>query len=205
MNIPAGETRAGEYPYQMSDGMRQRVMIAIALACRPKLLIADEPTSALDVTIQAQILHLIADLQTQLGMAVILISHDMGVVAETADKVAVMYAGRVVEFGSCMDIFTDARHPYLKGLAQSVLDIDREVEELYVIEGTVPHPLNLPPGCPFEPRYPDRLPACGTKAPEKHFFNDERYACCWRYGGPHANRAQKADSPWEANIPPATH
>ena len=185
VGISAPESRIREYPHQLSGGMRQRIMIAMALACRPTLLIADEPTSALDVTIQAQILRLIKKLQKQFGMAVILITHDMGVVAETADRVAVMYCGRIVEFGTCHDIFFNARHPYLKGLRQSVLNIDddenEEKENLYIIEGNIPDPLNLPKGCSFEPRCQDRMDICKTKPPHPIFFTKGHYACCWLY------------------------
>ncbi len=183
VGIPAAETRVNEYPHQMSGGMRQRVMIAIALACRPEVLIADEPTSALDVTIQAQILRLMKRLQHELGMAVILITHDMGVVAENADKVAVMYGGRIVEFGSARDIFFDAKHPYVEGLKKSVLNIDREVETLHVIKGSVPDPLNMPEGCTFAPRCPVAMDICTRKKPEKTELNAGHYTCCWRHGG----------------------
>ncbi len=181
VGIADGESRVDEYPYQLSGGMRQRVMIAIALACKPELLIADEPTSALDVTIQAQILKLIKDLQKKIGMAVILITHDMGVVAETADKVAVMYCGRVVEYGTCHDIFFNARHPYLEGLKNSVLDISEDVEMLDIIEGTVPDPLHLPHGCNFAPRCPKRLSRCLEEEPHIIHFGDTHYASCWLY------------------------
>ena len=179
VGIAEPRSRVHEYPHQLSGGMRQRVMIAIALACRPALLIADEPTSALDVTIQSQILRLIKELQESIGMAVILITHDMGVVAEVADTVAVMYCGQVVEYGTSRDIFFDARHPYLEGLRKSVLDIDREVETLEVIEGTVPDPLHLPQGCNFEPRCPKRLPRCKHQPPPRIHFSDSHYASCW--------------------------
>ncbi len=183
VGIPAPERRVMEYPHQLSGGMRQRVMIAIALACRPALLIADEPTSALDVTIQAQILRLIKRLQGQFGMAVILITHDMGVVAESADKVAVMYCGKIVEFGTAHDIFFHPKHPYLKGLRQSVLNIDETapIESLYIIEGNIPDPLNLPKGCAFEPRCPERLSICRERPPLPIYFENDHYACCWRY------------------------
>ncbi|MCG8614996.1 MAG: ABC transporter ATP-binding protein [Desulfobacterales bacterium] len=182
VGIPDPNARVKEYPYQLSGGMRQRVMIAIALACRPEVLIADEPTSALDVTIQAQILGLMKRLQQEMGMAIILITHDMGVVAESADKVAVMYCGRIVEFGTAKDIFFDPRHPYLEGLTQSVLDIDEDIDELYMIEGSVPDPLDLPEGCNFAPRCPKTMDICHIKIPPKCYFNDTHYACCWLYG-----------------------
>lgn len=183
VGIADGAARVHEYPHQLSGGMRQRIMIAIALACRPELLIADEPTSALDVTIQAQILRLIKELQEKIGMAVILITHDMGVVAETADKVAVMYCGQVVEYGTSHDIFFHAKHPYLEGLRSSVLDIDEDVEMLDIIEGTVPDPLNLPKGCNFEPRCPKRLERCRFEEPGRAAVGDNHYVCCWLWGG----------------------
>ena len=189
VGIPAPNQRLKEYPHQMSGGMRQRAMIAIALACSPRLLIADEPTSALDVTIQSQILKLIKKLQEQMGMAVILITHDMGVVAETADKVAVMYCGSIVEYGVSRDIFFNAKHPYLQGLKQSVLSIDDTVEELPVIQGNIPDPLHLPPGCRFEPRCPRAMEICKNKRPQPIYFNDEHHACCWLHGGDHDVRS----------------
>lgn len=181
VGIADSAARVHEYPHQLSGGMRQRVMIAIALACEPELLIADEPTSALDVTIQAQILRLIKELQQKIGMAVILITHDMGVVAETADKVAVMYCGQIVEYGTSHHIFYEAKHPYLKGLRNSVLDIGQEVEMLEIIEGTVPDPLHLPEGCNFEPRCRERLENCKHEEPPKVEFGEEHYCCCWLY------------------------
>ncbi|MEH0019598.1 MAG: ABC transporter ATP-binding protein [Desulfobacter sp.] len=185
VGIPDPDARAGEYPYQLSGGMRQRVMIAIALACRPEVLIADEPTSALDVTIQAQILGLMKRLQQEMGMAIILITHDMGVVAETADKVAVMYCGRVVEYGTAEDIFHDPRHPYLEGLRRSVLDIDADVEELYMIRGSVPDPLDLPRGCSFAPRCAHAMEICEQKTPPAAYFSHTHHACCWLYREDH--------------------
>ena len=189
VGIPDPKARATEYPHQLSGGMRQRVMIAIALACRPEVLIADEPTSALDVTIQAQILGLMKQLQQELGMAIVLITHDMGVVAESADKVAVMYCGKIVEFGSVKDIFFDPRHPYLEGLTRSVLDIDEEideqVDELHMIRGSVPDPLDLPVGCSFAPRCPKALDVCHREIPPRIDFNPTHYACCWLYRRDH--------------------
>jgi oligopeptide/dipeptide ABC transporter ATP-binding protein len=181
VGISDAATRLDAYPHQLSGGMRQRVMIAIALACRPELLIADEPTSALDVTIQAQILRLIKELQQKTDMAVILITHDMGVVAETADKVAVMYCGKIVEYGTSHEIFYHARHPYLQGLRRSVLDINEDLEELEIIEGTVPDPLDLPAGCSFEPRCPSRMARCRHEEPVLFRFSKEHYARCWLY------------------------
>jgi peptide/nickel transport system ATP-binding protein/oligopeptide transport system ATP-binding protein len=152
VRIPAAARRLDEYPHQMSGGMRQRVMIAMALSCNPDLLIADEPTTALDVTVQAQILDLLRDLQAQSGMAIILITHDLGVVAEMADEVAVMYAGRVAERASGTDIFDDPQHPYTLGLLGSIPKLDEERTRLLAIEGAVPPAFALPSGCRFHPR-----------------------------------------------------
>ncbi len=152
VRIPAASRRFDDYPHQMSGGMRQRVMIAMALSCNPDLLIADEPTTALDVTVQAQILDLLRDLQQQSGMAIILITHDLGVVAEMADEVAVMYAGRVVERAGGADIFDDPQHPYTLGLLGSIPKIEETRDRLLAIEGSVPAPFALPDGCRFHPR-----------------------------------------------------
>lgn len=181
VGISDAQERLHCYPHQLSGGMRQRVMIAMALACKPELLIADEPTSALDVTIQAQILKLMKELQDKIGMAMILITHDMGVVAETADKVAVMYCGQVVEHGTCHEIFHEPKHPYLKGLSNSVLNIDQDCEELATIAGSVPDPLNLPTGCNFAPRCPDCMTICEQQEPPRHSFSDSHQVCCWLY------------------------
>ncbi|MDR3534926.1 MAG: ABC transporter ATP-binding protein, partial [Acetobacteraceae bacterium] len=152
VRIPAAARRFDEYPHQMSGGMRQRVMIAMALACDPDLVIADEPTTALDVTVQAQMLDLLRELQQQSGMAIILITHDLGVVAEMADEVAVMYAGRVVERASGTALFDDPQHPYTLGLLGSIPKIEEQRDRLLAIEGTVPPPFDLPQGCRFHPR-----------------------------------------------------
>jgi peptide/nickel transport system ATP-binding protein len=165
VRMPAPERRFDEYPHQLSGGMRQRVMIAMALACRPKLLIADEPTTALDVTVQAQILDLLRELQAETGMAIILITHDLGVVAEMADEVAVMYAGRIVERASARALFEDPQHPYTLGLLGSIPRLDEERDQLLAIEGMVPPPFALPAGCRFHPRCPFADPACGQGAP----------------------------------------
>jgi len=162
--IPDPATRAADYPHQLSGGMRQRVMIAMALACDPKLLIADEPTTALDVTIQAQILDLLNHLRKTRDLAILLITHDLGVVAEVADRVAVMYTGRIVEESPVDELFARPKHPYTEGLLRSVpklteADVAR-AERLQTIEGVVPKPTNLPPGCHFEPRCPYRMPRC---------------------------------------------
>jgi oligopeptide/dipeptide ABC transporter ATP-binding protein len=154
VGIPRPEVRVDEYPHQMSGGMRQRVMIAMALACRPSVLIADEPTTALDVTIQAQILELLKRLQAELGMAVILITHDLGVVAETADRVAVMYAGQVVEYSDVRSAFVRPLHPYTAGLQASLPKLGAKRDTLRVIPGNVPNPARFPAGCRFHPRCP---------------------------------------------------
>jgi peptide/nickel transport system ATP-binding protein len=164
VSIPDPGRRADDYPHQLSGGMRQRVMIAMALACDPRLLIADEPTTALDVTIQAQILELIDELRRTRNLAVLLITHDLGVVAEVADRVCVMYTGRVVEESPVEELFARPKHPYTEGLLRSVPKLSSEdvgrAERLQTIEGTVPKPTNLPPGCHFAPRCPHRMPRC---------------------------------------------
>lgn len=165
VKIPAPESRFDEYPHQLSGGMRQRVMIAMALACRPQLLVADEPTTALDVTIQAQILDLIQKLQKELNMAVLLITHDLGVVAEVCDRVVVMYAGKVVEEGTVNQIFNKPQHPYTLGLLKSIPKLGHRSEYLPTIEGTVPSLLNLPQGCRFQSRCSKVHDACRQKEP----------------------------------------
>jgi peptide/nickel transport system ATP-binding protein len=157
VGIPSPDRRVNDYPHEMSGGMRQRVMIAMALACKPRLLIADEPTTALDVTIQAQILELIKELKEAENMAVIMITHDLGVIAEVADHVAVMYAGKVVEDAPALEVFAAPKHPYTQGLLSSIPSPDKVGRRLDVIKGVVPHPLNLPPGCSFAPRCPYRF------------------------------------------------
>jgi oligopeptide/dipeptide ABC transporter ATP-binding protein len=161
--IPDPRRRATNYPYEMSGGMRQRVMIAMALSCSPRLLIADEPTTALDVTIQAQILELLARLQAEMRLGLLLITHDLGVVAEVCDRVCVMYAGQIVEEGTARQTFKEPSHPYTRGLLRSVPKLRRaggEAERLETIEGVVPSLLELPPGCRFAPRCPHRAPIC---------------------------------------------
>jgi peptide/nickel transport system ATP-binding protein/oligopeptide transport system ATP-binding protein len=177
VRIPAPERRFDEYPHQMSGGMRQRVMIAMALACAPDLLIADEPTTALDVTVQAQILDLLRELQQQTGMAIILITHDLGVVAEMADEVAVMYAGRVVERAPGAAIFDD---PYTLGLLGSIPKIEEQRDRLLAIEGTVPPPFDLPHGCRFHPRCVFAEPACTVEDPPLRELGAEHRAACIR-------------------------
>ena len=178
VRIPAPERRFDEYPHQMSGGMRQRVMIAMALACEPDLLIADEPTTALDVTVQAQILDLLRDLQQQTGMAIILITHDLGIVAEMANEVAVMYAGRVVERASGTDIFDDPQHPYTLGLLGSIPKIEETRDRLLAIEGTVPAPFDLPAGCRFHPRCVFSTTACTMEDPTLRELGDGHSAAC---------------------------
>lgn len=166
VTIPSPETRANNYPHELSGGMRQRVMIAMALACDPKLLIADEPTTALDVTIQAQILDLLKELREKRNLALLLITHDLGVVAETSDRVAVMYAGKIVEEASARELFHHPRHPYTEGLLRAVPRLDERREgrmpRLQTIEGVVPNPLDLPPGCRFAPRCEQAENQCRT-------------------------------------------
>ena len=180
VRIPAAARRFDDYPHQMSGGMRQRVMIAMALSCDPDLLIADEPTTALDVTVQAQILDLLRDLQAQSGMAIILITHDLGVVAEMADEVAVMYAGRVVERASGTAIFDDPQHPYTLGLLGSVPRIEETRSRLLAIEGSVPAPFALPEGCRFHPRCVFAAPACTRVDPALRGLGVDHQAACIR-------------------------
>ncbi|WP_338701560.1 ABC transporter ATP-binding protein [Bradyrhizobium sp. 26S5] len=181
VQIPNAEGRVHHYPHQFSGGMRQRVMIAMALACRPKLVIADEPTTALDVTIQAQILDLLQDMKERLGMAVMLITHAMGVVAETAQRVVVMYAGKVVEEAGVDELFADPRHPYTQGLIRSIPRIDLDAEHktrLEAIGGSVPILINPPPGCRFAPRCKHAMSICGEQEPRlREIAPGHRMAC----------------------------
>jgi peptide/nickel transport system ATP-binding protein/oligopeptide transport system ATP-binding protein len=180
VRIPSPARRFDDYPHQMSGGMRQRVMIAMALSCNPDLLIADEPTTALDVTVQAQILDLLRDLQQQSGMAIVLITHDLGVVAEMADEVAVMYAGRVVERTSGTAIFDDPQHPYTLGLLGSIPKIEEDRERLLAVEGTVPAPFALPEGCRFHPRCVFAAPECTRTDPALRPLGPDHTAACIR-------------------------
>jgi oligopeptide/dipeptide ABC transporter ATP-binding protein len=179
VGIPIPEKRVDEYPHQLSGGMRQRVMIAIALACDPKLLIADEPTTALDVTIQAQILELLNQLQTELGMSIILITHDLGVVAETCDRVIVMYAGQVFEEGEVADVFHDPQNPYTEGLLRSIPKLGSKEERLAVIPGVVPSPTAWPTGCRFRARCPYGWEKCEREEPPEFEIAPGRRNKCW--------------------------
>jgi peptide/nickel transport system ATP-binding protein len=178
VGIPSPEVRIDEYPHQMSGGMKQRVMIAMALACNPALLIADEPTTALDVTIQAQILRLLKRLQRLHGMAVLFITHDLGVIAENADEVAVMYASRIVEKTGVAELFKRPLHPYTVGLFRSLPRLGREGERLAVIPGTVPNPLEFPLGCKFHPRCFMAQDICKTQEPELRDIAPEHTSAC---------------------------
>ena len=182
VRIPA--ERAYEYPHQFSGGMKQRVVIAIALACNPKLLIADEPTTALDVTIQAQVLEMMKELRDRLGTSMIMITHDLGVVSEICNKVAIMYAGEVIESGTLRDIYLNPSHPYTVGLFGSIPKIDEEVEFLAQIEGLMPDPVDLPTGCRFHPRCKYAAPACSEQTPKTTSLSGEEHCVrCLIYEG----------------------
>ncbi|HET6320404.1 MAG TPA: ABC transporter ATP-binding protein, partial [Chloroflexota bacterium] len=182
VGIPSPEQRVSAYPHELSGGMRQRVMIAIALACRPALLIADEPTTALDVTIQAQILDLLRALQSDMGMSLLLITHDLGVVAEMADEVAVMYAGKVVEQAPVVTLFQEPKHPYTQGLLSSIPTLDsNKAERLNVIRGSVPSLARLPSGCVFNPRCPHVMDVCREQVPVLKPVSSEQAVRCWLY------------------------
>jgi oligopeptide/dipeptide ABC transporter ATP-binding protein len=181
VGVPAPQRRVKEYPYQLSGGMRQRVMIAMALACRPALLIADEPTTALDVTIQAQILDLMNQLREELQTAIVIISHDLGVIAETAQRVAVMYTGQIMESADTLSLFDNPLHPYTRGLMRAIpsLEMSAEKGELYEIAGVVPSLSALPPGCPFNPRCPRVGDICRQQLPVLRELAPGHQVACW--------------------------
>jgi oligopeptide/dipeptide ABC transporter ATP-binding protein len=180
IGIPDPTARVDAYPHEMSGGMRQRVMIAMALACEPKLLIADEPTTALDVTIQAQIIELLNRLRRELGLAIVIITHDLGVIAEMAERVAVMYGGRVVEEASVETLFDRPLHPYTRGLIASTPDVEMPVERrMRTIAGAVPHVTEMPSGCAFHPRCPERLEICAREVPADILRPDGTRVACW--------------------------
>lgn len=180
VGIPRG--RMNEYPHQFSGGMKQRVIIAIALACNPELLIADEPTTALDVTIQAQVLKMIKELKNELDTSLILISHNLGVVAQVCENVAIMYAGRIVEFGALRDVFSKPLHPYTEGLLNSIPRIEVEKERLIPIRGMMPDPSIVPSGCIFKPRCPYAKEECSVQAPIVSKISDRRVMCLMHEG-----------------------
>jgi peptide/nickel transport system ATP-binding protein len=177
VRIASPETRFDQYPHQMSGGMKQRAMIAMALACRPRLLIADEPTTALDVTIQAQILDLIGELQREMDMSVLLITHDLGVVAETCDRVAVMYAGKIVEYATVFELFERPKHPYTHALFRSLPTVNEKKDTLETIRGAVPNPLDFPSGCRFRTRCPVAEELCKQEPPLREVAKDHLVAC----------------------------
>ena len=181
VGIPSPERRVNDYPHQMSGGMRQRVMIAMALSCNPKLLIADEPTTALDVTVQAQILELMMALKDELGTSVMLITHDLGVIAETADKVVVMYAGKVVEEAGVKELFREPAHPYTVGLLGSIPKLNEDTLRLQSIDGVVPSPFSMPKGCRFSPRCRCAMDICRQQEPGFADIADGHRVSCWQY------------------------
>jgi len=178
-NVNEPEKRVKQYPFELSGGMRQRAMIAMALACEPDILIADEPTTALDVTIQAQILDLMKSLQKELGMAIIMITHDLGVIAQLCDEVIVMYAGGICEQGTADEIFYNPKHEYTKGLMRSIPTADSDGKKLQPITGTPIDLLNMPKGCPFAPRCENALKICIKEKPERIVINEDHASTCW--------------------------
>jgi len=181
VGIPEAANRYAEYPHQMSGGMLQRMLIAITLACDPNVLIADEPTTALDVTIQAQVLNLMRELQKEFNTSIIFITHDLGVVAELADRIHVMYAGKIVEKANVVELFDNPKHPYTKGLLNSRLKRELKGQELPYIEGTVPRAFEFPKGCRFNPRCPHAMDICREKDPELTDLGKEHDCACWLY------------------------
>ncbi|MBO8165750.1 MAG: peptide ABC transporter ATP-binding protein [Thermotogae bacterium] len=179
VGIPEPEKRVDEYPHELSGGMRQRAMIAMSLSCNPKLLFADEPTTALDVTIQAQILELMLELQKEYGMAIVMITHDLGVIAEMAERVVVMYAGKVVEYADVVTLFKDPKHPYTWGLMNAIPRLDEDKDVLYNIPGVVPDPLDFPKGCRFNTRCPLATDKCRTEEPPLVEIEPGHKAACW--------------------------
>ncbi|MFH9978481.1 ABC transporter ATP-binding protein [Streptomyces sp. NPDC017179] len=182
VRIPAARQRVGDYPHQFSGGMRQRIMIAMALALEPALIIADEPTTALDVTVQAQVMDLLAELRREYRMGLVLITHDLGVVADVADRIAVMYAGRIVESAPVHDIYKAPAHPYTRGLLDSIPRLDHKGRELYAIKGLPPNLSAIPPGCAFHPRCPMARDVCRTDVPPLYEVSESRVSAChfWR-------------------------
>lgn len=178
VGIPAARARVGDYPHQFSGGMRQRIMIAMALALGPDLIIADEPTTALDVTVQAQVMDLLAELQRELTMGLILITHDLGVVADVADTIAVMYAGRIVETAPVHQLYRAPAHPYTRGLLDSIPRLDQKGQRLYAIKGLPPNLTAIPPGCPFHPRCPLAQDVCRTDLPPLYEAGPGRASAC---------------------------
>ena len=181
VNIPEPEQRYNSYPHQLSGGMQQRAMIAMALSCHPQLLIADEPTTALDVTIQAQILDLLVKIKNELHMSILLITHNLAVVSQIADRVAIMYAGQIVEQGPSDKLFNNPLHPYTVGLLNSVPDINNELERLAQVTGQIPDPGQLPPGCAFNPRCPDILDSCPVMFPDMIEWEEDHFVQCFKY------------------------
>jgi peptide/nickel transport system ATP-binding protein/oligopeptide transport system ATP-binding protein len=182
VSIPSPDVRIDQYPHELSGGMKQRIMIAMAIACSPSLLIADEPTTALDTTIQAQILSLLSSISKETAMSILLITHNLGIVAQFADRVAVMYAGKIVEEATVEDIFTNPMHPYTRGLLNSIPKDNNDGSKLEPIKGSVPHPADLPQGCAFHPRCDEKMPRC-QKQPQmiKLTNRTEHQIACWLY------------------------
>ena len=183
VRIPSPEVRMREYPHQMSGGMRQRIVGAIAMSCQPHLLIADEPTTSLDVTIQAQFLRLIKELQQQANVSMIVVTHDFGIVAKVCDRVAVMYAGRIVEIAGVRELFNNPTHPYTNALMNSLPKMEVKVDKLYSIDGQPPELQNLPPGCAFAPRCPDVMDICRQEYPSQVEVKDGHHVSCWLFTG----------------------